>query len=141
MWHCAAGCRTTFKIARAQARGAPAPNSISDGQLFIEHAVDRLDNRRVHLQALTQAVGGERCAHALGHLMHGGNRCFDAFALAEGLAHGAIAREAAGAGHHQVAHTGKPQHGEHMAALGHAQAGHFCQAAGDHGGAGIFSHV
>ena len=60
---------------------------------------------------------------------------------AEFDADAAIARQASGAGEHEVAEAGESGHGFGAASAGDDQAGHFGKAAGDEGGDGVVAEA
>ncbi len=84
-------------------------------------------------------VGGE---HAFGdHAVHTGDDFVELASLAEFDADGAIARQASGAGEHQIAHTGEAGHGFGTAAASDGQARDFGEAAGDERGDGVVAQT
>src|SRR5581483_8283145 len=97
-----------------------------------------------HLHAVLarQVHGGVGGEHAFGdHAVHAGDDVVQPASAPELHADGAIAREAAGAGEHQVAHAGQAEHGFAAPSAGHHQPGYFGEATRDQRGNGVVSQA
>ena len=87
----------------------------------------------------TAAVGRQ---HAFGdHAVHAGDDVVQVAAASEFDADGAIAREAAGAGEHEIAQSGQSRHGFRATAAGDDQARDLRQSAGDERGHRVVSQA
>lgn len=114
---------------------------LAEADLLVEQVRHHFGDGHFHVVAAGQGEDRLRALDAFGGLP-GGSRClFDAQALAEVGAEGAVAGERGGAGGHQVAQTGQAGQGCRVGAHGCGEAGGFCQSAGDEHGLRVVAHA
>ena len=125
---------------------AGAGHEVADGVagrlVLMEDGSHLLGDGHFHAITCGEAERGGGGAHAFGDLaVEAGENLRQLAALAELDADGAVARQAAGAGEHEVADAGEAGHGFAAAAAGDSEAGDLRDAARDQRGSGVVAEL